>query len=41
LAARFRVNAIPTLLVIKDGKEKSRLVGVQPKSKIVAAIDAA
>ncbi len=41
LAARFRVNSIPTLLVIKDGEEKGRLVGVQPKAKIAAAIDAA
>ena len=41
LAARFRVNSIPTLLVIKDGQEKGRLVGVQPKAKIAAAIDAA
>lgn len=41
LAARFRVNSIPTLLVIKDGQEKGRLVGVQPKSKIAAALDQA
>jgi thioredoxin 1 len=41
LAARYRVNSIPTLLVIKDGQEKGRLVGVQPKSKIAAAIDSA
>ena len=41
LAARFRVNSIPTLLVIKDGQERGRLVGVQPKAKIVAAIAAA
>lgn len=41
LAARFRVNSIPTLLVMKDGQEKSRFIGVQPKSKIVAALEQA
>ena len=41
LAARYRVNSIPTLLVIKDGQEKGRLVGVQPKAKIAAALDSA
>ena len=41
LAARFRVNSIPTLLVIRDGQEKGRLVGVQPKAKVAAAIDLA
>jgi len=41
LAARYRVNSIPTLLVIKDGQEKGRLVGVQPKAKIAAALDQA
>ncbi len=41
LAARFRVNSIPTLLVMKDGQEKGRFIGVQPKSKIVAALEQA
>jgi thioredoxin 1 len=41
LAARFRVNSIPTLLVIKNGQEKGRFIGVQPKSKITAALDQA
>jgi thioredoxin 1 len=41
LAARYRVNSIPTLLVIRDGQEKGRLVGVQPKAKIAAALDLA
>jgi thioredoxin 1 len=39
LAVRFRVNSIPTLLVIKDGSETGRFIGVQPKSKITAALD--
>jgi thioredoxin 1 len=41
LAARFRVNSIPTLLVIKNGQEKGRFIGVQPKAKITAALDQA
>ena len=41
LAARFRVNSIPTLLVIKDGEEKGRFIGLQSKSKITAALDQA
>lgn len=35
VAARFGVQSIPTLLVIKDGKEVDRLVGVQPKQEIL------
>jgi thioredoxin 2 len=34
-AARFHVQSIPTLLVLKGGKEMERMVGVQPKSEIV------
>lgn len=33
-AARFHVRNIPTLLVIKGGKEIDRIVGVQPKGEI-------
>jgi len=33
-AARFHVRSIPTLLVIKGGKEIDRIVGVQPKAEI-------
>ena len=33
-AARFNVRSLPTLLVLKAGKEIDRLVGVQPKSEI-------
>ena len=36
-ANRFGVRSIPTLLVLKGGKEVDRLVGVQPKQEIVAA----
>lgn len=33
-AARFGVRSIPTLLVLRDGRELDRIVGVQPKSEI-------
>lgn len=34
-ANRFGVRSIPTLLVLKDGREVDRLVGVQPKQEIL------
>jgi thioredoxin 2 len=33
-AARFGVQSIPTLLILKQGREVDRIVGVQPKSEI-------
>jgi thioredoxin 2 len=33
-ARRFNVRGVPTLLVLKQGKELDRIVGVQPKSEI-------
>ena len=33
--SRFNVRSIPTLLVLKDGKEIDRLVGVLPKQEIL------
>ena len=33
-AARFKVRSIPTLLVLKEGREVDRIVGVQPKAEI-------
>jgi thioredoxin 2 len=38
-ARRFGVQSIPTLLVLKDGKEVDRLVGVQPKQEIVRRLE--
>lgn len=35
LSSRFSVRSIPTLLMIKDGHEVDRLVGVQSKAEIV------
>jgi thioredoxin len=34
-AARFRVQSIPTLLILKDGREVGRIVGVQSKEAII------
>jgi len=33
-ASRFAVQSIPTLLVLKGGKEVDRIVGAQPKTEI-------
>jgi len=38
LAARFRVSAIPLLVLMKDGQEVARLVGYQDKGDIVRTI---
>ena len=38
-ANRFGVRSIPTLLVLKGGKEVDRLVGVQPKQEIVRRLE--
>jgi thioredoxin len=32
---RFNVRSIPTLLILKAGKEVDRIIGVQPKAEIV------
>jgi thioredoxin 1 len=34
-AARYRVQSIPTLLILKNGQEVDRLVGAQPKTAIL------
>jgi thioredoxin-like negative regulator of GroEL len=33
-ASRFGVQSIPTLLVLKGGREVDRIVGAQPKAEI-------
>jgi thioredoxin len=38
-AARFNVRSIPTLLVLKGGKEVDRIVGVQPKSAMARRLE--
>jgi thioredoxin-like negative regulator of GroEL len=40
-ASRFNVRTIPTLLVLKAGREIDRIVGVQPKSEIVKRLQRA
>jgi thioredoxin 1 len=37
-AERFGVRSIPTLVVLKDGKEVERFVGVQSESQLIAAL---
>jgi thioredoxin 1 len=40
-AGHYGVNSIPTLMVFKGGEVSDRFVGVQPKSRLQEAIDAA
>lgn len=40
-AHHYGVNSIPTLMVFKGGEVIDRFVGVQPKSRLQEAIDAA
>lgn len=40
-AARFGVQSIPTLLVLKAGREVDRIVGVQPKAALVQRLERA
>lgn len=39
LAERFGVSSIPTLVIIKDGKEVKRFVGVTQKAVLASALD--
>jgi thioredoxin 2 len=39
--ARFDLRSIPTLLILKDGREIDRLVGVQPKQEIARRLEQA
>jgi thioredoxin 2 len=38
-AARFNVRSLPTLLVLKEGREVDRIIGVQPKPEIARRIE--
>jgi thioredoxin len=40
VVARYRVQAIPTLILFRDGEEKRRMIGVSGKEVIAQAIDA-
>ena len=39
LAGRFGVFSIPTLVVIREGKETARSVGAKPKAELLALVD--
>jgi thioredoxin 1 len=40
LVQRYRVQAIPTLILFQDGEEKERIIGAVSKETIVHAIEA-
>ena len=40
IVERYRVQAIPTLILFRGGEEKQRMVGVSRKDVIAQAIDA-
>jgi len=40
-ASRFNVSSIPSLLVLKEGREIDRIVGVQPKPEIARRLQRA
>lgn len=40
-AERFTVRSIPTLLVLKGGREVDRIVGVVPKSELAGRVERA
>jgi len=39
IAREYRVKVIPTVLIIKDGKEVKRLVGLRPESGYTNQLD--
>ena len=41
VAGRFGVQAIPTLILFKDGNDERRFIGVQPKEVLIDAISSA
>jgi thioredoxin 1 len=38
LAREFGVQSIPTLVLLRDGREVERFVGVQPEAALVASL---
>lgn len=38
LAAKYNVMSIPTIIIFKNGKEQTRVVGVRPKEDILAEL---
>lgn len=41
IAARYAVKSIPTLVVMKNGKEVNRTVGYRPRKELAALLDTA
>jgi len=41
LAQEFSVSSIPTLIIMKDGQEVNRYIGVTPRAELARALDAA
>ena len=39
LAQKFKVRNIPTMLILKDGKEAGRIVGVKTKRSILKEVE--
>ena len=40
-AAKFRIQAIPTLMVFRDGQVKEQITGMTSKSDLLAKVEAA
>ncbi len=40
-AMKYDIQSIPTLIIFKDGQPVQRMQGVQPKSRLQQALDAA
>jgi thioredoxin 1 len=39
VAIQFGIRSIPTLILFKDGKEASRLIGVRPKHELAETLN--
>jgi thioredoxin len=39
LAQAYNVRSVPTVIILKDGREVSRFVGVKPQSSILEAVN--
>lgn len=40
LAANFKIMSIPTLIVMKDGKETAKAIGMRSKAEIIKMLNA-
>ncbi|MFV0401356.1 MAG: thioredoxin [Oscillospiraceae bacterium] len=39
IASRYGVTSIPTLILFKNGEEQERMIGVNPKDKVVNLVN--